>query len=68
MEKRELDSETILTRPKIKESVLLSQEKFILKMASVAVRIRCMGPLGWKEGNFALSYRSLSAQHFTSLR
>ncbi len=55
MEKKELDSETILTRPKIKESVLLSQEKFILKMASVAVGIRCMGPLGWKQGNFALS-------------
>ncbi len=55
MEKKELDSETILTRPKIKESVLLSQEKFILKMASVGVGIKCMGPLGWKQGNFALS-------------
>jgi hypothetical protein len=59
MEIKEVDSETILTRPKIKESVPLSQEKFILKMASIAVGIRCMGPLGGKQGNFALSSRSL---------
>jgi hypothetical protein len=43
--------------------LISEKELTYLKMASVAVGISCTEPLGGKQGNFAVSYRSLSAQH-----